>query len=133
MEPRMTKSPAVGSWPRQDELWSLVGKEVQRVLARYDEVMKEHGPGSSCMVGCNAASERLPLPARQQAMYDDLAALASGFVDRLAAEAVRRLDAGAGEEAQPVAPAGETKPPAPRTRDRQGDCMRIQDWAGQIA
>ncbi|TPL02158.1 MULTISPECIES: hypothetical protein [unclassified Mesorhizobium] len=129
----MTRSPDIEEEPRQDELSNLVAKEVQRVLARYDEVMKEHGSSASCEGDCRIAPGRLSSPARQQAIHDDLAALASGFVDRLATEAARRLDAGAGE-APPGAPAGETPThAAPRAGDRQGDCMRIQDWAGQVA
>ncbi|TPK95325.1 MULTISPECIES: antitoxin Xre/MbcA/ParS toxin-binding domain-containing protein [unclassified Mesorhizobium] len=130
----MTRSPDIGKEPRQDELSSLVAKEVVRVLACYDEVMKEHGLSASCVGDCRIAPGRLASPARQQAIHDDLAALASGFVDRLAAEATRRLDAGAGETAPPAAPARETpRRPTPRAGDRQGDFMRIQDWAGQVA
>ncbi|MER8930848.1 hypothetical protein [Mesorhizobium sp. M0859] len=37
----MTKSFDFGNEPSQDELSSLVAKEVQRVLARHEVVMKE--------------------------------------------------------------------------------------------
>ncbi|RWC37409.1 MAG: DUF2384 domain-containing protein [Mesorhizobium sp.] len=130
----MTKSPDTLKESRQDALSSLVAKEVQLVLARYEEVMEEHGQVPSCAADCRIAPKTVSSPARRQAIHDDLAALASGFVDRLAAEAARRFDADAGEEALPAVPVEEiSSNPAPRADERKGDFMRIQEWAGQVA
>lgn len=130
----MTKSPDTATQSRQYELSSLVAKEVQRVLARFGEVIEEHGRYPYCVADCRIAPNREPSPARRQAIQDDLVALASGFVDRLAAEAARRLDADVGEDALPAAPVeGTAGNPAPRADDGKGDFTRIQEWAGQVA
>ncbi|RVC75789.1 hypothetical protein EN766_15230 [Mesorhizobium sp. M2A.F.Ca.ET.046.02.1.1] len=118
----MTKSPDTVTQSRQYELSSLVAKEVQRVLVRFGEVMEEHGRCPPCVADCRIAPDREQSPASRQAIQDDLVALASGFVDRLAAEAARRLDADVGEEALPAALVEATAGnPAARAEDGKGD------------
>lgn len=130
----MTKSPDTVTQSRQYELSSLVAKEVQRVLLRFGEVMEEHCRCPPCVADCRIAPAREQSPASRQAIQDDLVALASGFVDRLAAEAARRLDADVGEEALPAALVEATAGnPAARAEDGKGDFLRIQEWAGQVA
>lgn len=129
----MTKSFIFGNESRRDELASLVAKEVQRVLAQYDEVIKERSSISSHMGTGNVAAADL-LSARQQAIHDDLTALASKFVHGLAAEATRRFDASARESASLTAQSGRAHGYAAlKARDQQSECMRIEDWAGQVA
>ena len=48
----MAKLPEIENGPRQEELSSLVAKELRRVLTQYDEVVKEHNSISSCEGGC---------------------------------------------------------------------------------
>lgn len=129
----MTKSLSFRNEPRQDELSNLVAKEIQRVLAQYDEV-KERGSISSAMGQGKVAAADLLSTIRQQAIHDDLSALASEFVHRLAAEAARGFDASA-SEAPPLTARTEGGPSCavPKARDQQRDCIRIEDWAGQIA
>ncbi|WP_292444170.1 hypothetical protein [Mesorhizobium sp.] len=107
----------------------MVAKEVELVLARYDEVVKERNPMSPCKGDCKIVAASLPSPARQQAIHDDLTALASVFVSRLAAEAGLRFDAGVHEE---VPLLRETPGrPVPEARDRKN--LQIQAWAGEVA
>ncbi|CAN7695744.1 antitoxin Xre/MbcA/ParS-like domain-containing protein [Mesorhizobium sp. LjRoot246] len=130
----MNKSLEVGNEARQDELSSLISKEVQRVLAQYDEVVEAHISISSRVGNTNIAAADLPSSTRQQAIHDDLAALASGFVHRLAVEAARRFDASLREET-PLTCQSEDGPKCAvlKSQDHQPDCMRIENWAGQVA
>ncbi|WP_192179898.1 antitoxin Xre/MbcA/ParS toxin-binding domain-containing protein [Mesorhizobium amorphae] len=128
----MTKS--FGNEPRQDELSSSVAKQVQRVLAQYDEVIKAHTSTPAHMsAGNNAGTEPLSLT-RQKAVHDELVELASDFVDRLVAEAARHFNASVRE----VAPLGVRTEDAHecavlKARDQHTDCLRIEDWAGEVA
>ncbi|MER9026130.1 MbcA/ParS/Xre antitoxin family protein [Mesorhizobium sp. M0815] len=130
----MTKSFDFGNGPHQDELSSLVTKEVQRVLAEYDEVINGHTSISSRIGTGNIAATDLPSPTRQQAMQDDLAGLASEFVYRLVVEAARRFDASV-HEAATITARTEGGPgcAVAKARDPQRDSTRIEDWAGQVA
>ncbi|TIX60314.1 MAG: DUF2384 domain-containing protein [Mesorhizobium sp.] len=126
----MTRSFDFRNEHHQNELSSLLAKEVQRVLARFDEIMKEHG--SSKETGNIAAADLLS--ARQQATRVDLAALTAEFVRRLAAEAGRRCNESARESAiLTTRTEGSHGFAALKTRDQQGDCFRIEDWAGEVA
>ncbi|MDX8522750.1 antitoxin Xre/MbcA/ParS-like domain-containing protein [Mesorhizobium dulcispinae] len=128
----MIKSFGSRSEPHQDELSSLVAKEVQRVLAQYDQVIRAHTLIPSRVgIGNNAATDLLSAT-DQQAIHDDLACLASEFVHRLAAEAARRVDVG---EAPPfrARTEGGNRRVAAEAGDQQCDSMRIEDWAGQVA
>ncbi|MER9708460.1 DUF2384 domain-containing protein [Mesorhizobium sp. M0204] len=128
----MIKSSEFGNEPRQDELSSLVAKEVQRVLAQHEEVMKERRSISSHVGTGNIAAADL-LSAREQAIHDDLTALASDFVQGLAAEAARRFDASARETAPfTVRTEGAHGCAVLRVRD-QSESLRIEDWAGAVA
>ncbi|MER9663950.1 hypothetical protein [Mesorhizobium sp. M0159] len=127
----MTKSFDFGNEPRQDELSSLVAKEVQRVLAQHQEVMKERSSISSQVGTGNVPAADL-LSAREQAIHDDSTALASTFVHGLAAEAARRFDASARETAPLAARTEESRGGAVlEARHQQSECVRIEDWAGQ--
>ncbi|KUM24113.1 hypothetical protein AU467_31295 [Mesorhizobium loti] len=130
----MIKSFGSGNEPHQDELSSLVAKEVQRVLAQYDEVIRAHTlPPSRVGIGNNAATDLLSAT-DQQAIHDDLACLASEFVHRLAAEAARRFDVGVGESPPfPARTEGGRGRLAVEAGDQQCDSRRIEDWAGQVA
>ncbi|MER9197182.1 DUF2384 domain-containing protein [Mesorhizobium australicum] len=129
----VTKSFDFGNEPRQDELSNLVAKEVHRVLAQHEEVMRKRSSISSGIETDNIADANL-LSARQQAIQDDLTLLASKFVHGLAAEAARRFDVGA-READPltVRTEGAHGCPGLQARDQQSECMHIEDWAGQVA
>lgn len=130
----MTKSFDCGNEPRQDDLSSLVTKEVQRILIQYDEVIKEHSSISSELVIGTGAAIHLLSPTHQQAIRDDLADLASEFVHRLAAEAARRFDASLREAAPRTARTeGGPRCAVAKAQDKQRDSMRIEDWAGQVA
>ncbi|MER8767065.1 hypothetical protein [Mesorhizobium sp. M0968] len=113
----MTKSYNFGNEPRQDELSSLVAKEVQRVLAQHNTII--------------AAADLLS--AHEQAIHDDLTALASKFVHGLAAGAARFFDASAREAAPLTVRTEGAHGCAVKVRDQQSDCLRIEDWAGQVA
>ncbi|PBB24486.1 hypothetical protein FJV83_19215 [Mesorhizobium sp. WSM4307] len=130
----MAKLPDIENGPRQEELSSLVAKEVRRVLTQYDEVVKEHNSISSCEGECKigvASSLSLTL---QQAIHDDLTVLASGFVSRLAAEAARRFDVSAEQEASLAGQIeGTPKRWVSKVRNQKNECLQIQAWAGQIA
>ncbi|MBB6413783.1 hypothetical protein [Mesorhizobium sangaii] len=118
----MTKSFDFGNEPRQDELSSLVAKEVQRVLAQHEEVIKERSSISSHMGTGNITAADSLYATRPQGIHDDLTALASEFVRRLAREAnslTARTEVAHGC--------------AVKVRDQQTDCLRIEDWAGQVA
>ncbi|MER9426473.1 DUF2384 domain-containing protein [Mesorhizobium sp. M0317] len=128
----MTKSFDFGNRPPQDELSSLVAKEVQRVLAQYDELIKERSSISSRIETGNIAAANL-LSARQQAIHDDLTALASKFVHGLGAEAARRFGVSAREAAPLMVRTEGAHGCAVKVRDQQSDCLRIEDWAGQVA
>ncbi|MGX5850594.1 antitoxin Xre/MbcA/ParS-like domain-containing protein [Mesorhizobium sp. PL10] len=124
----------IGNGPRQDELSSLVAQEVQRVLARHDEVMREHNSISSRMGDGKIATADLLSPNCHQAIHDDLSALASEFVHRLATEAARRFD----ESVREMAPLttrteGAHQCADSKARDQQRNSTRIEDWAGQVA
>ncbi|MER8963679.1 hypothetical protein [Mesorhizobium sp. M0701] len=123
----MTKSLNLANELR-DELSSLVAKEVQHVLVRYDKIVKERSSISPHMATGNIAAGSLSRT-RQLAIQDDLTALASEFVRRLAAEAPQRFEAPAltarTEDAHGCA--------VLEARDPQSECMRIEDWAGQVA
>lgn len=54
----MTKSFEFGNGPRLDKLSSMVAKEVKRVLAQHQEVMKERSSISSHM-GTGTAADLL--------------------------------------------------------------------------
>ncbi|MER9756254.1 hypothetical protein NKJ46_22975 [Mesorhizobium sp. M0166] len=108
------------SEPRQDELSSLVAKEVQRALVQ--EIMKDVAAGD------------LFSGTPQQTLHNDLTALASEFVRRLAAEAVRRSNESAGDAAPlTVRTEGARECTVLKARDQQSDCLRIEDWAGAVA
>jgi hypothetical protein len=116
--------------PRQDKLSSLVAKEIRRVLAQYDEVIEAHTSTPAHM----SAGNDLPSLTRKRAVHDDLTALASEFVHRLAAEAARDFSAGAREGVPlTVRTEGAHGSAVQKTRDQQSDCLGIQDWAGQVA
>ncbi|MER8407730.1 hypothetical protein NKH16_24015 [Mesorhizobium sp. M1307] len=130
----MTKFFDFGNEPRQDELSSLVAKEVQRVLAQHEEVMKERSSIASHIgTGNTAAADLLSAPP-QQTIHDDLTALASQVVRRLAAEAVGRSNESA-DEAAPLAVRieGARGYAVLKARDLQSDCLRIEDLAGRVA
>ncbi|MER8438809.1 DUF2384 domain-containing protein [Mesorhizobium sp. M1312] len=130
----MTKSFDFGNEPRQDdELSSFVAQEVKRVLAQHEGVMNERSSISSHMGTGNIAAAELLCNARQT-IHDDLTALASEFVRRLAAEAVRRSNGSAGEAAPlRVRTEGARAGAILKARDQQSDCLRIEDWAGAVA
>ncbi|RWI66006.1 antitoxin Xre/MbcA/ParS toxin-binding domain-containing protein [Mesorhizobium sp.] len=130
----MTKSFDCGNEPRQDEFSCLVAKEVERVLAKYDEVLKERSSISSRMLTGNTAVADLLSATPQQAIHDDLTALATEFVRRLAADAAHRSDESARDAASLTAPTeGPYGYAALKARDLQSDCLRIEDWAGRVA
>ena len=130
----MIKSFGSGSEPHQDELSSLVEKEVHRVLAQYDEVIRAHTLTPARMGIGNKAATDPGSATDQQAIHEALACLASEFVYRLAAEASRRFDIGVGE-ALPFSARteGGSRRVAADAGDQQCDSMRIEDWAGQVA
>ncbi|MER8924183.1 hypothetical protein [Mesorhizobium sp. M0802] len=130
----MIKSFDFGNEPRQDELSSLVAKEVQRVLAQHQEVMKERSSIASRIGTGNTAATDLLSGPPQQTIHDDLTALASEFVRRLAAEAVSRSYETA-DEAAPLAARAEGRRGGTvlQARNQQSECVRIEDWAGQVA
>ncbi|MGX5843654.1 antitoxin Xre/MbcA/ParS-like domain-containing protein [Mesorhizobium sp. ArgA1] len=125
----MIKSFGSGNESHQHELSSLVAKEVQRVLAQCDGVVRAHILTSSPVGIDNNAAADLLSATHQQAIYDDLAGLASEFVQRLATEATRRFDAGVGGMPPEV---GQGRA-AVAAGDPQCGSMRIEDWAGQVA
>ncbi|EHH04860.1 antitoxin Xre/MbcA/ParS toxin-binding domain-containing protein [Mesorhizobium amorphae] len=130
----MTKSFDSGNEPRQDELSSLIAKEVQRVLAQHEEVIKERTSISSRTGPVNIAAADLLSATPQQTIHDDLTALASEFVRRLAAETVRRSNESVSEAAPlMVRTEGAHGRAVRKARDQQSDCLRIEDWAGQVA
>ncbi|MEI8718778.1 MULTISPECIES: antitoxin Xre/MbcA/ParS toxin-binding domain-containing protein [unclassified Mesorhizobium] len=121
----MTRSIDFGDEPRHDDLLSFVAKEVQRVLAQHEEVIKERSSISSHVKPCSK---------RPQGIHDRLTALAFEFVLRLAAEAGRRSHEGVGETAPPsVRTEGAREGAVLEARDQQNDCQRIEDWAGTVA
>ncbi|MER8927728.1 hypothetical protein [Mesorhizobium sp. M0859] len=83
-------------------------------------------------MGNIAAADLLSAPP-QQTIHHDLTALASEFVRRLAAEAVRRSNES--DEAAPltVRIEGARGCTVLKARDQQGDSLRIEDWAGAVA
>nr|CAD31594.1 HYPOTHETICAL CONSERVED PROTEIN [Mesorhizobium japonicum R7A] len=111
----------------------MVAKEVQRVLAQHQEVMKGRSSISSHVGNGNIAAPDL-LSDCEQAIHDDLTALASKFVHGLAAEAARRFDASARETppltAQTKGAHGSAVLKGP---DQQSNSLRIEDWAGAVA
>lgn len=121
--------------PDQDKLPGLVAKEVHRVLAQFDEVIKAHGSTPPAVSACSITATD---PLGQKAVCDDLAGLVSELVHWLAVEAARRLSAGADEapafsvpiECEPSLEAGRVVAEA---GDQQPEFMRIEDWAGQVA
>lgn len=129
----MIKSFDFGNGPRlDDELSSLVAQEVKRVLAQHEEVVKEKSSISSHMGTGNIAAADLLLAT--PTIHDDLTALASDFVRRLAAKAVRRSNGSACEAAPfTVRTDGARGCAVLKARDQQSDCLRIEDWAGAIA
>ncbi|RUZ69765.1 DUF2384 domain-containing protein [Mesorhizobium sp. M7A.F.Ca.US.006.01.1.1] len=132
----MPKSSEIGNDSGLDELSSLVAKEVLRVLAQYDEVVKEFSSIESRMETGNIAPADVPSPARQQAIHDDLTVLASGFVHRLATEAALRFNPGICEASSLMARTeGAHRAAAPETQGPLHDLesTRLQDWAGQAA
>lgn len=130
----MTKSLSFGNEPRQDELSSLVAKEVQRVLGQYDEVIKEQ---SSIAVAHRDGQYRwcrVLSATRQQSIHDDLTALAFEFVRRLATEAAPGFKANAREAAPlTVRTEGAQGCAVQKAQDQQSECVRIEDWAGAVA
>lgn len=129
----MTKSCNFGNEPCPDELSTLVVKEVRRILAQYDEVIKERSSNSSRGGAGNIAAADL-LSACQQTIYDDLTVLASNFVHGLTAEAARHFNASAGEATPLTVRIEEANESADlKARDQQSECLRIEDWAGQVA
>ncbi|WP_394890092.1 hypothetical protein ACG873_32495 [Mesorhizobium sp. AaZ16] len=124
----MTKSFDFGNESRQGKLSTLVMKEVQRVLAHYNEAVKEQSSISSCIEAEEAAVTHLLPPA------DELTALIFELVHRFAAEAARRLDVSAWKAASSTTRAEDAPASvAPEAENHQTDGMRIEDWAGQIA
>ncbi|MES0138933.1 hypothetical protein NKJ88_28870 [Mesorhizobium sp. M0016] len=103
---------------------SLVIKDLQRVLAHYNEAVRERSSISSCIEAEGTSVTRL-LPTA-----DELTALAFEFVGRFAAEASRGLDVNAPKAASSTVPAVAAGSVA---QNHQADGMRIEDWAGQIA
>ncbi|MCF6115255.1 MAG: DUF2384 domain-containing protein [Mesorhizobium sp.] len=86
------------------------------------------------MLTGNTAVADLLSATPQQAIHDDLTALATEFVRRLAADAAHRSDESAREAASLTAPTeGPHGYTALKARDLQSDCLRIEDWAGQVA
>ncbi|MER9902722.1 hypothetical protein [Mesorhizobium sp. M0130] len=123
----MTGSSELGN-EIQAELSSLVMKELQRVLAHYNEAVRERSSISSCIEAEETAVIHLLPPA------DELTALAFEFVHRFAAEAARHIDVNARKAASSTVPADDAPGPVvPEARNHQTDGMRIEDWAGQIA
>lgn len=130
----MTTSFGFGNESHQDELSSLVAKEVQRVLAQYDEVIRERRSILSCAGTGRIAAADLLSPTHQTAIHNDLADLACEFVHRLTAEASRRFDTSA-REGGALTTQTEGRPgcTVPKAGDQPLDSMRIEDWAGQVA
>lgn len=123
----MTRSSDLGN-ENQAELSSLIIKQLQRVLAHYNEAVRERSSISSCIEAEETAVTHLLPPA------DELTALAFEFVHRFAAEAARRLDVNAREAASPTVRAEDAPGSVvPEAQNHQRDGMRIEDWAGQIA
>jgi uncharacterized protein (DUF2384 family) len=107
---------------------SLVMKELQRVLANYNDAVRERSSISSCIEAEESAVTHLLPPA------DEFTALAFEFVHRFAAEATRRLDAYARMAASSTVRAEDAPGTAvPEPQNHQRDGMRIENWAGQIA
>jgi hypothetical protein len=132
----MARSFDFGNEPRLDDLSTLIAKEVQRVLAQYDEVIKTHGSDSSCMRAGNVADGDILTPTHQQAIHHDLSGLASEFVHRLAAEAALRFNPGICEASSLTdLTEGAHRSTAPKTEVplRDFESTRIQDWAGRAA
>ncbi|RWQ32463.1 antitoxin Xre/MbcA/ParS toxin-binding domain-containing protein [Mesorhizobium sp.] len=128
----MTKSFDFGNEPRQHEFSYLVAKEVQRVLAQFAEVMKG-GSSISSHMGTGTAADLLSATPKQT-IHDDLSALASEFVRRLAAEAVRCSNESAGEVAPlTVRTEGAHGCAVLKAQHQQSDSLRIEDWAGAVA
>lgn len=110
----MSGSSDFGNEKRQNEVSSFVMKEVQRILAQCNEA-RQSG---------KAASSAAP--------SDDLTALAAEFLDRLEAEAARRLNAHASDSAS--RPRGADHPLGhPVMKDYPGAGARIAEWAGPVA
>ncbi|MER8766758.1 hypothetical protein NKH67_31760 [Mesorhizobium sp. M0968] len=129
----MTKSPNFRGEPCQDDLPTLVAKEVEQILFRYDQVIKERSSIWAGMLPDNVAAAGSLSPIREQAIQDDLSALASEFVRRLAVEAARRFDPSAGA-AEPLGGLMEgSRDGVLEPRFQQSECLRIEDWAGQVA
>ncbi|MER9947286.1 hypothetical protein [Mesorhizobium sp. M0047] len=131
----MAKSFDFGNEPRLHDLSSLVAKEVQRVLAQYDEVMKAQGSGSPMKAG-NVADGDMLTPTNQQSIHHDLSGLASEFVHRLASETALRFNPGLCEAfSLAELTEGLHRSAAPKTEValRDFESRRIQDWAGRAA
>lgn len=124
----MTGSSDLGN-EMQAELSSLVMKELQRVLAHYNETIRKQSSISSCIEAEETAVTHLLPPA------DELTALAFEFVHRFAAEAARCLDSNNAREAASSTGPVEEAPGSVilEAQNHQRDGMRIEDWAGQIA
>ncbi|NGO53478.1 hypothetical protein [Allomesorhizobium camelthorni] len=110
------------------ELSSLIIKELQRVLAHYNEAVRGRSSISLC-IGAEetAATHRLHTA-------DELTALAFEFVYKFAVEAARRLNVDAREVASSMVRVEDTPGSVVlEAHNHQTDDMRIADWAGQIA
>lgn len=128
----MTKSFDLGMNLPRTSFQAWLQKEVQRILAQHQEVMKERSSISSHM-GTGTAADLLSATPKQT-IHDDLTALASEFVRRLAAEAVRRSNESAGEAAPlTVRTEGARGCAVLKAQDQQSDSLRIEDWAGAVA
>ncbi|MFU0506209.1 hypothetical protein ACLKMW_16665 [Pseudaminobacter sp. NGMCC 1.201702] len=117
----MTKSLDFANGIHRDEFESFIAKEVERVLAQYNQVVKTNGLISTGSV----------------AIHSDLAGLASEFLHTLAAEAARRFSGGLENDEVPCL---ETRnesahePHDPHARDSEGTVasVGIEEWAGRV-
>lgn len=128
----MAKSLDFENGVHRDEFASFI-REVERVLAQYDDAVKAHNSISSGVVTSNVgATTNLILPTHQQAIHGDLARLASEFVHALAAKAVRRFEI----STSPTICAPAVREPATLEAPNQKDgleSLSIENWAGPVA
>lgn len=134
----MAKSLDFGNGIHGEEFTSFVAREVERVLAEYDEVIKTHTLIWAGRVAGNVASAaNLFSPTHQRAIHDDLAGLAAELVHALAAEAARRFETSTDSRqgaSSSVRAIGTPRYASSKAGDRKGDLesMRLEDWAGQV-
>lgn len=116
----------------QDDFAEMVAEDVERALAHYDEAINQSTVVSVGKIAGSIASAVTSLSPRHQRAIDtihaDLPGLAQKFVRALAAEAVRRSEAGAAGLPVPLSAGA---PPPPQPDDLES--MLIEDWAGRVA